>query len=127
MPLELCYRINQGIIIFEDIGRGHQKSIEVIVRDIVLFPEGVNVDFELRDLNGNSELSLREDERYDVTPSCTLHLPKDPLRGRNSRVTLRRSLPRYPLTRKSSLKGDRVSLKFYAPREVEFGRRKMYD
>lgn len=109
MSLELRYRINEGIRVSENTIDGNHKSVEVIVRDIALLPKGVNVNFELRDLNGNSELSLLENERYDVTPLCTLHLPKDPLR--------RRGLP----------EEDRVFLKFYAPREVEFGPRKMYD
>lgn len=110
MVLRLCYVLNQGINVKEDLEDGHQKSVEVIVRKIDLFPEGVKVNFELLDLNGNSELiCLREDERYDVTPLCTLHLPKDPLRGRG-------------LSRE-----DSVFLKFYAPREVEIGQRKMYD
>ena len=117
MVLELRYIINQGIDITEDLGNGYQDYVEVIVRNIDLFPEGLKVDFELRDLNGNSEfLSLSEDERYDVTPLCTLHLPKNPL-----------NLPRYPLIRKRPPREDRVFLKFYAPREVEFGERKMYD
>ena len=64
MPLELCYRINEGIIVSENARDGHQKSVEVIVRDIILLPEGVNVDFELRDLNGNGELRLRENQKY---------------------------------------------------------------
>ena len=116
MVLGLRYRTNEGINVTEDLGNGHQESIEVIVREITLFPEGVKVDFELRDLNGDIELrSLREDERYDVTPLCTLHLPRNPLGL--SRDTLRRSLPRE----------DSVFLKFYAPREVEIGQRKMYD
>ena len=108
MPLGLRYRINEGIIVSEDTGDGSQESVEVIVRDIVLFPEGVNVDFELRDLNGNSKLSLCEGERYDVTPHCTLHVPVDPLR------------------RKALSREDRIFLKFYAPREVEFGERRIY-
>ena len=120
MPLELRYRINEGIPVSEYTRDGRPlKSIEVIVRDIDLFPEGVKVNFELLDSNGNSELiRLRENERYYVTPSCALHLPVDPLR---------RNLPRYPLSRKSSPRKDKVFLKFYAPQEVEFGKRKMYD
>ena len=126
MTLGLRYRINEGINVTEDLGDGHQKSIDVIVRDIVLFPECVNVDFELRNLNGNSELkSLSEDERYDVTPLCTLHLPRNPLGL--SRYTLRKILPRYPLTRKSLPRKDKVILKFYATRAVEFSKRKRYD
>jgi hypothetical protein len=127
MPLELRYRVNEGINVTEDLGNGYQKSVEVIVRNIDLFPEGVKVDFDLLGLNGCSKLSLREGERYDITPLCTLHLPRDPLRGRSlSRNTLRRSLPRYPLMRKSLPREDSVFLKFYAPKEVEFGKRKMY-
>ena len=125
MVLGLRYRVNEGINVTEDLGNGHQESIEVIVREITLFPEGVKVDFELRDLNGDIELrSLREDERYDVTPLCTLHLPRNPLGL--SRDTLRRILP-YPLIKKSLPRKDSVLLKFYAPREVEIGQRKMYD
>ena len=133
MPLELTYIINEGIqvsekIISKDTGETFQETIEVIIRDINLFPEGVKVDFEFLDLNGYSELkSLSEDERYDVTPLCTLHLPKDPLRGRNSRVTLRRSLPRYPRIIKRSKREDKVFLKFYAPEAVEFSKKRMYD
>lgn len=112
MPLGLRYGINEGISVSENTGHGHQESIEVIVREIALFPEGVNVDFELRDLNGNrNKLSLSEDDKYDITPLCTLHLTKDPLRRRTG------GLPG----------DDRVFLKFYAPREVKFGPRKMYD
>ena len=124
MPLELRYRINEGIKVSEDIGKDYEKSIEVIVRDIDLFPEGVKVNFELRDLKGNIELkSLSEDEKYDVTPLCTLHLPKDPLRGRSRE----RNLSRGYLGRQNLPREDRVFLKFYAPREVELGQRKMYD
>ena len=108
MTLLLSYRVNEGIRVSEDKGNGHRESVEVIVRDIVLFPEGVNVDFELRGLNRNSKLSLCEDEKYDVTHLCTLHLPRNPLK------------------RRSLLIEDTVSLKFYAPREVKFGERKMY-
>ena len=126
MVLGLRYRVNEGINVTEDLRNGHQESIEVIVRDIVLFPECVKVKFELLNLNGNSELkSLSEDERYDITPLCTLHLPINPLGL--SRDTLRRILPRYPLIRKSLPREDSVFLKFYAPREVEIGQRKMYD
>ena len=109
MPLGLSYRINEGMGISEDTGDGHQESVEVIVRDVVLFPEGVNVDFELRDFNGSSKLSLCEDEGYNVTPHCILYVPVHPLRGGG-------------LSRE-----DRIFLKFYAPREVEFGKRKRYD
>ena len=115
MPLKLTYIINQGIpvsekIISRDTGEKFQETIDIIVRSINLFQEGVKVDFELRDLNGNSELiRLREGERHDVTSLCTLHLP------------------RYPLIRKCPSRKNRVFLKFYAPREVEFGERKMYD
>lgn len=117
MTLKLNYRVNEGINVTEDLENGYRKSVDVIVRNIDLFSEGIKVDFEFRDLNGNSELkSLSEDERYDVTPLCTLHLPKDPLRGRN--------LSRDPLTKQRE---DSVFLNFYAPREVELGRRKMYE
>jgi len=110
MALSLRYRINEGIEFSENTGDDHQKSVAVIVRDITLFPEGVSVDFELRDLNGNSKLSLREGERYNVTPNCRLHLPKDPLRGSELSID----------------EDERVFLKFYASREVEFGERRIY-
>ena len=108
MSLGLRYRINEGIIVSEDRG-GHQESVEVIVRDITLFPEEVRVGFELRDdLNGNIKLNLGEDEKYDVTPCCTLHVPVNPLR------------------RRGSPSEDRVFLKFYAPRTVDLSERRMY-
>lgn len=121
MTFVLYYRVNEGIMVSEEMilkhtGEKFQESIDVIVRNIDLFPEGVKVDFEFRDLNGNSELkSLTENERYDVTPLCTLHLPINPLRGKSQKHPLRRS------------KENKVCLKFYAPKTVEFGERKMYD
>ena len=129
MVLELYYIINQGIEVSEEIvsedGERYKESVEVIVRNIDLFPEGVKVDFDLLGLNECSKLSLCEDERYDVTPLCTLHLPRNPLGL--SRYELRKILPRYPLIRKSLPRRSRVILKFYAPKAVEFSEKKMYD
>ena len=102
MPLSLRYRINEGITVHENTEEGGQISVEVIVRNIDLFPEGVNVNFELRNLVGSRSLSLTEDQRYDVTPLCTLKVPRDPLRI------------------------ERVFLTFIAPRVVVFSNRRMY-
>ena len=103
MPLLLRYLINEGIEVDESLENGGKKSVEVIVRDINFFPEGVKVSFELRDLDGNiHDLKLVEGERYKVTPQCTLYVPKNPLRGKE------------------------VSLEFFAPKAVEFGERRIY-
>ena len=83
MPLDLNYRINEGINVSKDKEEGYKESIDVIVRDINLLPYGIKVDFELRDLlHGNSEsISLFDGQEYAIMPFCNVQVPEDPLRA----------------------------------------------
>lgn len=111
MPLILSYHVNEGIRGDEVLDSGEKRSFEIIVREITSSQGGVEVDIELRDLNGETgsyNLRLSEDQRYDVTHRCTLHVPKNPFRSLGE------------------LNQRRVCLVMYAPRCVEFSQRRMH-
>lgn len=99
MSLGLRYRINEGISVTE--GR---MSIDIIVRDIILSLEGMEVDFEFRDLEGSKKFLLTENQTYDLTRNCKLHLPGNTV-GRN-------------------LEQMTIYFLLDATREVEFGKKK---
>lgn len=102
MPLGLRYRINEGISVTE--GR---MSIDIIVRGITLSLEGLEVDFEFRDLEGSKKFLLTENQTYDVTRNCKLHLPGNTV-GKNL---------------------EQMTVYFFldATKKVEFGKKKIYD
>ena len=114
MVLMLCYKVNEGVRVTE---KG--ISVEVIVRNIEHTSNGARVRFDLRDEEFVEILELSEYQRYDVTPKCTLHVPKSPIK-------------KFPLDRygreRTGIKGvgERVLLLYYAPRTVDISKRRMY-
>ena len=110
MVLKLPYRINQGLSVVETLDNGKKISVEFIVRDIILFPGFVHVNIEVNNLNSEKNsynLRLNIDGKHEITPRCTLHLPRTPILYDDP----------------DNLK---VFLYIYAPDCVEFSERRMY-
>lgn len=108
MPLILNYRINEGMEISETSNARRRTKIEVVVRDINSSNDRkAIVKFELIDDGRRKIFELFEGERYDVLPRCTLQLPRNPITDR-------------PMGFRT------VLLKYFAPRMVEFSKRRMY-
>jgi len=122
MPLKLRHRINEGMRIVENSENNKKTTIDVIVRGIIHDPIGINVNFELINKSNLSKLfTLSEGERYDVLPKCTLLLPEDPLR-----IKPLNSIESDFLNDEFEIYAGRVFLVYFAPRDVEFSKRKIY-
>ena len=111
MLLKLMYSVNQGINIIDHSKEGCGKSVDLIVRGINSFRDIIGVDFELIDSDeGSSEIvNLLEGQRYELTPSSNVFLPRNPL-----------------ITPENGPYRESVSLILFGPRAVEFSRKKIY-
>jgi len=102
MVLLLRYRMNEGVKITEN-----GRFIEVIVRDLRMgnvYDHTKKIILELRDECDSEYLGLFEREHHSIEQiHCDLRFPLQ-----------------YPF------QADRPSLEFFAPREVEFSKRRMY-
>ena len=108
MSLSLFYRVNQGMNVTKDLGKGKEKSVDFIIRKIDSNLDIINIELELRENGISKYFNLSERCAYKILPRCNLYLPKNPLKIKES-------------------KEESVLIELKAQKSVEFGLRKMYD
>ncbi len=124
MPLQLRHRINEGMRIIEHPSKEDEKNgkvedmvVDVVVRDIISTDKGAIIGFEVIEEGGVSQVfDLPENGRYNVLPTCTLYIPRNPIKDR-------------PLSCPDNVEVDydkRAYIGYKAPRNVIFSRRRFY-